>query len=125
MSSDKTKGYKKVPMDESDDVTQLRERVKTQLNVSPKDVEVEPDEFDVTKGHDKQAEERAIAMSTKNNEGKLTRSLERALKQLLPTVSVLSTVPVKTTQCDAKKLFEDVPYPRNRTSYRPIQRIQP
>ena len=117
MSSGKTKGYKKVPMDESDDVTQLRERVKTQLNVSPKDVEVEPDELDVTKGHDKQAEERAIAKSTKNNEGNLTRSLESALKQLLPTVSVSPTVPVKITQCNAKELFDDAPYHASMASY--------
>ena len=101
MSSGKTKGYKKVPMDESDDVKHLRERIKTQLNVSPKDVEVEH-------GREGKAEERAIAKSTKNNEGKLTRSLEKALKQLLPPVS--PTVPVKTTQCNAKKLFGDAPY---------------
>ena len=101
------KGYKKVPMVESDDVKQLTERVKTQLNVSPKDVEAEPNEFDVAKGHGKQAEERQI--------GKLTQSVEKALKQLLPPVS--STVPMKITQYIAKELFHDAPYHASIASY--------
>ena len=92
------KGYKKVPMVESDDVKQLTERVKTQLNVSPKDV---------AKGHGKQAEERQI--------GKLTQSLGKALKQLLPPVS--STVSMKTTQYNAKELFDDAPYHASIASY--------
>ena len=102
-----SKGYKKVPMVESDDVKQLTERVKTQLNVSPKDVEAEPNEFDVAKGHGKQAEERQI--------GKLTQSVEKALKQLLPPVS--STVPMKITQYIAKELFDDAPYHASMASY--------
>ena len=86
-------------MTESDDVTQLRERVKTQLNVSLK-----PNEFNITKGHVNQEEERAIA---KISDRQLTRSLEGELKQLLP---VLPTIPVKITQYSARELFGDAPY---------------
>ena len=108
------KGYKKVPIVECDDVKQLTERVKTQLNVSPKDVEAEPNEFNVAKGHGKQAEERAI--------GKLTQSLERALKKLLPPL--LPTVPVITTQHNAKKLFGDAPYHSKKIDIRTSEQIK-
>ena len=85
-------------MTESDDVKQLRQRVKTQLNVSLK-----PNEFNITKSHVNQEEERAIA---KISDRQLTRSLEGELKQLLP---VLPTIP-KITQYSARELFGDAPY---------------